>query len=298
MWSQAARGCWGGCVSSLNTELNRLLGELSPDMAKMVRIAHYKEAYVSAVRKTWRENPDGARYILEHTNAFYIRKDDRPRKGPEKDKPHILCEVVVDDPIVRSELNMRQEMLRLSLAYDDIHFDEFRIIPAKLGMRNRHPFAQQAAETDAQSVKAGLERPLRSGCGPQGESGGRGATTAEKQRDLITVKRAFCLALGEGAQSVLAKVRAADLEPVRDGGASVGKRSRYRAYWLHLYVEDEGFSKIMQAYVRPLIASARDLGLYLRAVQVHPATDEMRDKQAFPAVGTPEVLKERVSHGQ
>lgn len=272
-------------MTSLNTELNYMLNALNPDMAKMVRVSRYREAYANAVQRTWRENAEAARFMLNHTNAFYIRKDERPRKGPDKDKPRILCEVCVDDPIARTELNMRQEILRLALAHEGIQYDEFRIIPAKMGMRNRHPFAKHALSINEQA------QPQFDGASfaHKREASGKGATLTEKRHALETVKRAFCLALGEAAEGALAQVCAADLEPVNDTAAQ-GKRSKRRSYWLHLYVSDEGFKSVMQAYVRPVIARSRDLGLSIRAIQVHIAPESMKDSRAFPAVGLPEVL--------
>lgn len=96
-------------------------------------------AYAAAVRDIWKSE-EACRLILDHTNAFYVRKDDRPRKGPDKDKPHLLCEICLDEPLIRSEMDARKEMLSLALLRHGLRFDEVRIIPARRGMRQRHPF--------------------------------------------------------------------------------------------------------------------------------------------------------------
>ena len=149
-------------MARLGTEIANVLRNLSADSARMVRVNQVRQAYARAVRKVWKGNPGAVRLILEHTNAVYVRQDDRPRKGPDKDKPYILCEVYSDDSMVRAELDTWQQILQLSLVEQGIRFDEFRIFPSKLGMKERHPF-QKLLELDLAAMDAMLDAPPSTG---------------------------------------------------------------------------------------------------------------------------------------
>lgn len=128
-------------MRKLAGELSKLIGSLEGDAARFMRIALNNDAYRQAVRKLWGE--EAAQLILESTNAFYVREDAAPRKGPDKDKPYIICEVCSQDPLVRSELDARRELLHLELRERGLAFEELRIIPARGNMRSRHPFREQ-----------------------------------------------------------------------------------------------------------------------------------------------------------
>lgn len=260
-------------MATLGRELSQIIKDMNPDAAKFMRISRYRLAYVDAVRRTWADNPAAAELILDHTNAFYIRKDDKPRKGPDKDKPYIVAEAYLDDSMLLSELNARREMVKLALAYEDIHVEEFRIIGSRMGMRKRHPFAkrEERQETVGNAAQVDGDAPHR----------------FDEAELLETVKRAFCLTFGEKADIVLSMVNAAAIELVRLKGNDV-RRSSWRWYWLHLYAEDaDRLSTVVKAYEEQITANARKLNLNIRAVQVHQADEDMRGHQAFPAVGAP-----------
>lgn len=126
-------------VKDLSKSLANLVTSLGGEEAGIANVMSNNAAYVAAVRDIW-PTESASRLILDHTNAFYVRKDDRPRKGADKDKPRILCEICLDEPLIRSEMDARKEMLSLSLRERGLTFDEIRIIPARRGMRQRHPF--------------------------------------------------------------------------------------------------------------------------------------------------------------
>lgn len=126
-------------MKDLSKSLASLVTSLGGPAEGVPNMMSNNAAYVSAVREVWKTE-SACRMILDHTNAFYIRKDDRPRKGPDKDKPHILCEICLDEPLIRSEMDARKEMVALALMKRGLKFDEVKIIPARRGMRQRHPF--------------------------------------------------------------------------------------------------------------------------------------------------------------
>ena len=129
-------------MQNLSDCLEKLLRDLNADAAKFLRIAKNNDAYAEAIRALWPDEK-AAQLILDHTNAFYIRNDERPRKGPDKDKPYIVCEVCIDDPLVRSEIDTHRELLQLHLRGAGLSFEELRIIPARRGMKKRHPFIKK-----------------------------------------------------------------------------------------------------------------------------------------------------------
>lgn len=126
-------------MQSLSKYLDDCFKELDGDASRFLRIAKNNDAYVEAVRTVWPDE-DAARLILDHTNAFYVRRDERPRIGPGKDRPYILCEICIDDALIRSELDTHKELLAMVLHQKGLSFNELRLIPARHGMRKKHPF--------------------------------------------------------------------------------------------------------------------------------------------------------------
>ncbi len=126
-------------MQDLSKCVSAILGSLGPEAESVVKISSNNAIYAASVRDLW-TTETAVRLILDHTNAFYVRKDDRPRKGPDKDKPYIVCEICMDEPLVRSEMDARKEMMALRLKARGLDFNELRILPARRGMRKRHPF--------------------------------------------------------------------------------------------------------------------------------------------------------------
>ena len=95
-------------LRNLSSSLDSLVTDLIPDADSALKVRSNNSAYVAAVREVW-SSEVAARLVLDHTNAFYVRKDETPRKGPDKDKPYIVCEVCLDEPLIRSEMDARRE---------------------------------------------------------------------------------------------------------------------------------------------------------------------------------------------
>lgn len=129
-------------MKKLATSIESYIKAVCPDADKLISATKRNTMYMEAVRKVWK-NKDASRLILDHTNAFYIRKDDRPKKGIYKDRPYMLCDICIDDPAIRSEVDVRRELLTLALKETGLTFDELRILPARRGMRDKHPFKEK-----------------------------------------------------------------------------------------------------------------------------------------------------------
>lgn len=137
-------------MKPLSYELNKYIASLNGDLKKYFVAAQNNAAYVEAVCLVW--SNDAARLILDHTNAFYIRRDETPKKGPNKDKPYYICEICADDSLVRSELKTHIEILSAVLKSNGMRFEEIKIIPAKFGMKDRHPFLEKGPNAHQRSV--------------------------------------------------------------------------------------------------------------------------------------------------
>ena len=127
-------------MQSLQSLLAQATEQLGGEPAKFAAVARNNMAYKAAIKKVWKDNAS-SQLILQHTNAFYVRKDDRPKKGSAKDKQTYLAEVVIDDPVIRSEIDTHREMIFCHMKLMGLNIDELKIMPAKGNMRKNHPFA-------------------------------------------------------------------------------------------------------------------------------------------------------------
>lgn len=265
----------------VDAAISRHIAQEMPDQALAMTIARNNRAYADAVKDIWKRNKLGAIYVLRATNAFYVRNDEAPRKGPGKDEPYPVAEVCISDASIRSEVGIRKEQLRQTLRLHGIHVEEVRIIASRRGMRERHPFLEEAEALERDS------RPLASvaaGCQEDGLS-------SLQRKRLETVKRAFCIALGVNAQVVLDKVCAASVEelaPVGGGKARKGRRLPCRCA---LYTQDAALAGLVSAVRGPFLAAARELGLWVTEVRVAPWEGDGR-LRAFPPQGAPVTLHE------
>ncbi len=313
-------------MPELGGEITSLVGDFGPEAARKMRIASYRAAFAQAVRHVWRHDPLAADYVLAHVNGFYIHKDDTPRKSAFRDRDHILCTVYADDGTIRSDIDARQELLRLALAREGIHYDELRILPSKFDMRARRPYPE-AVERIARVMRGELpeggvrttdERPdppsaatvedatsrledprlaerLREAMlagvtngAAAGTGSARSASLAPSREahELQRLKRAFCQVFGEDAEELLASVRGAALDPVRWENDRQ-RREGHERWWCHLYADDPRLLRAVVEHDEELRAHARDLGLRIQAIQLHEPFDAIRNAHAFPRAGYP-----------
>lgn len=268
-------------MQSLSTGLSALVTDLGPEAAAALKRARNKERYRAAVERTWRARPEVARFVLEHTNGIYIARDDRPRKGPAKDRDWWVFGMYLDDPAARTEVDAWQSVLLQALRAEGIAADELRFLPAKWDMRKRKLFP---TEEDRQGAGA-----------PTASSDVRAPWREEDEsRGLDIVKTATCLVFEdvEQAWAFLEQVRGAVLdevllrEPNEVGSRRDGKVQNEKWYWLVLYVDDaEGMQRIVDAYGDALRSQARRLGLRIRKVAVREAPSALAGCHSFQRQG-------------
>ncbi|BAK43291.1 hypothetical protein [Eggerthella sp. YY7918] len=125
--------------------------------------ASQKAARAAAVNVLWRNAveavyKDAAQTVLDHINAVYImsgdaciggQRDGITRKqgaqittsyGARSQSRGAQIVIYADDSLIRSDLDARQEFLKMRLKEQGEHIDTFKILPSRFDMKARHPF--------------------------------------------------------------------------------------------------------------------------------------------------------------
>ncbi len=292
----------------LATGLQHQLAHFGDEAEKAYRVARNNAAYESAVRQTWADNPDAAEYVLAHTNSIFFAKDEAPSKGASKDADRFVMGVYLDDPMARSELNARREVLMLFLMNEGLRFDELRIIPSTMGMRDRHlfplavermgvlfggkapepplwePSALTPEDVDrvcSQVQDEALAASLRSAMqayadSPRANEASKRAAIkqgeAAQSEEEAAFRRAVCLALGDidQAEALLSLISASSFELVRNPQSTTPPQ--FRRHWCTLFVASpEMFSRMIKPHETAITARSRELGLYLAGIRIAQA---------------------------
>lgn len=298
-------------MQRLKQGLDHQIAHFSPDAKKALKIAQNNATYEKAVRQTWFDNPDAAEYLLAHTNSLYFAKDETPRKGIDKAVDRFVMGVYLDDPMARSELNARREVLMLALMRNGMKFDELRIIPSTLGMRERHLFpqsiekvagmfgngrktpesgwtphnldasqiAQLTSQIEDPAVASAVEAAMHAYATPthsnSSSAGGRAGSVWSKEpegEEALVLKRAFCLAMED---IDLAQTL---YEQIEHASFELCRSKdsttppAYRRYWCTLYVANPDlYEKLFGPYREAVMARARELDLSINSIAIRQA---------------------------
>lgn len=131
-----------GCQMSLGEGLRSMLkalGGSDPETVRAQRVAEVHVRWKIAVEAVYK---DAASLVLDHTNAVYIVSPEKT-KDPAADKVgqgHTLLVVYTDDATVRSDIDARQEFLKLKLNEQGERIDVFSIKASRRDMLKRHPY--------------------------------------------------------------------------------------------------------------------------------------------------------------
>lgn len=307
-------------MQAFSSVSNTMLSQIDPDLAKAARAARIQGAFAEALMAAC-ETPEVGLFMLSHIQGVYILRDDAPCKGG---KAPILLRVYSDDSVVRAELDARQEWIRLQLGRRNITYDKMVIHASKYGMRERRPFdrfieghdgkaAPAAADVERHNLTACEIEDLAARVGDSETSASlRAALEATSEHaasaapaasptspkaaaamveQLETLKRAFCLAFGEDADTVLAKVNAAYIAPLAPVQADDDHRLRFQRNRCMLYVSDPRFKDVMDAYDDQVRKHAYHLGLRIYGrIAVRRAPSSIADKRAFPSQSAPVIV--------
>lgn len=300
-------------MQSIGSGIANYLQALDPSAAKAARAARNNARFEEVVRRVWDDNPFAAEYVLAHVNSLYFAKED-----PQKDQApqgassggKSVLGLYVDDAAARAEVNARRETLMLALMQDGFRIDEVRILPSRLGMRERRAFPAsckrvermlagtaepEPATADDASARAGSP----SGAAPSACAAAQGGAhrmgnplkEADESKLLETFKRAVCLAVGDidQASALLSHVEGAHLE---QRYADRRKRQASACYACKLYAPDPGrVAGIVESFAPSIIAHAKELGLCLVGIDVIRSAPEMAGCRAFPVQGRPKPLQ-------
>lgn len=274
-------------MQSVSTGIRRYLDTLDPTAAKAVRAARNNQRFAAAVERIWDDNPLAGDFVLAHVNSLFFAKEETPCKGGSAE--HRVLGVYLDDPAARAELNARRESLTLALLQDGFSFDEVRIIPSKLGMRERRAFPEVRERVER--ILSG-EAPLPDSSKPVEESSeaeqlGSSRTAADEARLLETFKRAVCLAMGDidHAQAFLSRIEGAALI---ERYAAKKRRQGKAIFALHLFTcSPAPMREVASTFGPSIMAHAKELGLNLTGIDVLESPPHLSGCQAFPAAGPP-----------
>ena len=123
------------------------LGESDGSAGRALRRAAVHHLWETSVRCVFK---DAAPLVLEHTNAVYVlsgeqgsdvRRFDRPASETRgRAVEGTVLVVYADDSMVRSELDNRQELLKMKFNEQGENVELFKIVPSTRDMKNQHPF--------------------------------------------------------------------------------------------------------------------------------------------------------------
>lgn len=119
-------------------------GEIPASAVRSQRVAEIHRRWKTAVEKVY---GGSSSLVLDHTNAVYIMNpeasDDPAAKRVSPGKT--LLVVYSDDAMVRSDIDARQEFLKMRLNEQGEHVEVFSIKASRQGMKSRHPFRDDAS---------------------------------------------------------------------------------------------------------------------------------------------------------
>ena len=114
---------------------------------KARRAAEVQQAWRAAIEKVYQ---DAAPFVLSHINAVYILKE----SGVS------YAVVYADDSLIRSDIDARQEFLKMALAESGERVETFRILASRFSMKERHPFAEASTDDNEYDLRR-RSRPRR-----------------------------------------------------------------------------------------------------------------------------------------
>lgn len=151
-------------MKNINNGLKDLLSTL-----KEADDFEFKAQRSAAVYVMWKNAveavyKDLSQLILGHINAVYVMKADEVKKSRSpvniSQKATVLV-VYCDDSMVRSDLDARQEFLKIKFNEQGERVEGFTILPSQFDMKKRHPYAVRPEDNyliSMQSNKINLEK--------------------------------------------------------------------------------------------------------------------------------------------
>lgn len=175
--------------------LESLAGSGDEATRRAARAAEVNSRFRRAVEAVYKQ---AAPLVLSHVNAVYVLDADATVRGARDsrlaDQRQEGAQLVVycDDSLVRSDLDARQENLKLNLVLLGEHVGRFFVLPSRADMKQRRPFA------DATSQE-GEGSPLGSTDAGEGRKRGRSSAPLDP-RQAARVEQACGVIADEGVR--------------------------------------------------------------------------------------------------
>ena len=142
-------------------ELMASFGSGDDSAARVRRAAAVKVKWRAAVEAVYK---DAAQMVLDHVNAVYVMSAadvDDARAAARVTNGGTVLVVYADDSMIRSDLDARQEFLKMKLNEQGERVEAFCIKPSRFDMKARHPFRPDPDDPLAPAPGSAPERPLR-----------------------------------------------------------------------------------------------------------------------------------------
>lgn len=246
--------------------LQELLRSMDADESDAYRVRRVHDAFAQSVIEVYGEK--AARLVLPHVQGVSIVRDSAVYKGDSK--PPTILHVYADDSTIVSDLDARQQLLRMCLRKRGVYADSFKLYFSRFGMRERAPFAtyfkdrEQASTSAAQSASNAFDE----------------ASVQDMVKRLQVLKVALCQVFGEGAEPIVRAINAAYVRPT-------GKRMCNIA----VYSADEAVRAVLTREEDAICAHMRDLGVPVSGYAVRAAFDWMAGYRAYPPQSSPVVVR-------
>ncbi len=136
----------------------RGLGGLDPQTARAQRVAEVHVRWKCAVEAVYRE---AAGLVLGHVNAVYIVSPDKTEDpaAARVGRGRTLLVVYADDAMVRSDIDARQEFLKMKLNEQGERVDVFSIKASRRDMLRRHPYRNEKLLSSPAAAAASRPEP-------------------------------------------------------------------------------------------------------------------------------------------
>lgn len=175
-----------------------------------LRRARVHRLWEEVVRAVFRE---AAPLVLDHTNAVYIMSAEKGNAVRRFDRPasdtqgfasvgNVLV-VCLDDSMVRSELDNRQELVKMKFREKGEPVEALKIVPSIRDMKQRHPFRKDDSVSAAGAVagfpadgsprgrRAGVGSSRAAACEPLSDQQTAILTAASEKVEDARLKKAF-----------------------------------------------------------------------------------------------------------
>lgn len=247
--------------------LQDLLQSMDAEASGAFRARKVLDAFAESVIEVYGVN--AARLVLKHVQGVSVIRNEAQAADGSSLPP--ILHVYVDDSMIVSDLDARQQLLIMCLRKHGVHAGSFKLYFSRFGMRERAPYATYFED------RALRKEVVRSS---SSDNAFDGASEAAMVKRLQTLKVALCQVFGVNAEQVVSEINAAYVQ-LR------GKR----VCGVVLYSRDECVRQVLEESQDPVCAHMRDLGIPVNRFVVKAAADWMTSCRAFPSQSAPVVVK-------